>query len=80
LTLSGVAQRLGVCAATVYRLCATGALQHTRVLNSGMGRSGPLAGEGKRVAAYGAAAKGSTLLNVFGIGRETLEFVADRST
>ena len=39
-----------------------------------------LKGEGKSVAAYGAAAKGSTLLNVFGIGRETLEFVADRST
>jgi SAM-dependent methyltransferase len=39
-----------------------------------------LKAEGKRIAAYGAAAKGSTLLNVFGIGRETLEFVADRST
>lgn len=36
--------------------------------------------EGKRLAAYGAAAKGSTLLNCFGIGRETLEFVVDRST
>jgi hypothetical protein len=36
--------------------------------------------EGKRVAAYGASAKGSTLLNYYGIGRELLEFVADRST
>jgi SAM-dependent methyltransferase len=36
--------------------------------------------EGKRVAAYGAAAKGSTLLNVFGIGTDLIEFVADRST
>jgi SAM-dependent methyltransferase len=36
--------------------------------------------EGKRLAAYGAAAKGSTLLNYFGIGRETLEYVVDRST
>ncbi len=35
--------------------------------------------EGKRVAAYGASAKGSTLLNYCGIGRETLDFVADRS-
>jgi len=35
---------------------------------------------GKRLAAYGAAAKGSTLLNYFGIGRETLDFVVDRST
>lgn len=33
-----------------------------------------------RIAAYGASAKGSTLLNYCGIGRETLEFVADRST
>jgi SAM-dependent methyltransferase len=36
--------------------------------------------EGKKLAAYGAAAKGSTLLNYFGIGRESLDFVADRST
>ncbi len=35
--------------------------------------------EGKRIAAYGASAKGSTLLNYFRIGRETLEFVVDRS-
>lgn len=34
---------------------------------------------GRRLAAYGAAAKGSTLLNYCGIGRETLDFVADRS-
>jgi hypothetical protein len=39
-----------------------------------------LKGEGKRIAAYGASAKGSTLLNYFGIGRETLEYVVDRST
>ncbi len=36
--------------------------------------------DGKRIAVYGASAKGSTLLNYFGIGRETLDFVADRST
>jgi hypothetical protein len=35
---------------------------------------------GAKVAAYGASAKGSTLLNAFGIGRETLDFVVDRST
>lgn len=35
---------------------------------------------GKSIAAYGASAKGSTLLNYFGIGRETLDFVVDRST
>jgi SAM-dependent methyltransferase len=36
--------------------------------------------QGKSIAAYGASAKGSTLLNYFGLGRETLDFVADRST
>ncbi len=36
--------------------------------------------QGARIAAYGAAAKGSTLLNYFGIGKETLDFVVDRST
>jgi hypothetical protein len=39
-----------------------------------------LKGEGKRIAAYGASAKGSTLLNYVDIGRETLDFVVDRST
>jgi len=34
---------------------------------------------GDRIAAYGAAAKGSTLLNYMGIGSETLDFVVDRS-
>ena len=34
----------------------------------------------KKLAAYGASAKGSTLLNYMGIGRETLDFVVDRST
>ena len=38
-----------------------------------------LKAEGHRIAAYGAAAKGSTLLNSFGIGRDVLDFVADRS-
>jgi len=38
-----------------------------------------LRARGKRIAAYGASAKGSTLLNCFGIGPETLEFVVDRS-
>ena len=36
--------------------------------------------QGKSVAAYGASAKGSTLLNFFELGQETLDFVADRST
>ena len=35
--------------------------------------------QGKSVAGYGASAKGSTLLNFFGLGKGALEFVADRS-
>jgi hypothetical protein len=36
--------------------------------------------DGKRVAAYGASAKSTTLLNCFGIGAETIDYVVDRST
>jgi SAM-dependent methyltransferase len=36
--------------------------------------------QGKRVAAYGAAAKGSTLINYASIGREFVDFVVDRNT
>ena len=36
--------------------------------------------EGKRLAVYGASAKGSTLLNYFGIGKDTLDFVVDRNS
>jgi SAM-dependent methyltransferase len=39
-----------------------------------------LRAEGKRIAAYGAAAKGSTLLNYMDIGRELIEYVVDRNT
>jgi SAM-dependent methyltransferase len=35
--------------------------------------------EGHHVAAYGASAKGSTLMNAFGIDRGLIEFVVDRS-
>ncbi len=38
-----------------------------------------LKSQGHRVAAYGAAAKGATLLNAVGIGTDVLDFVADRS-
>lgn len=38
-----------------------------------------LKASGHTLAAYGASAKGSTLLNCLGIGRETLDFVVDRS-
>jgi SAM-dependent methyltransferase len=39
-----------------------------------------LKGLGKTVAAYGASAKGSTLLNFFGLGKEQIQFIVDRST
>ncbi len=39
-----------------------------------------LKSEGRRLAAYGASAKGSTLLNYFGIGAPELEYIVDRST
>ena len=35
--------------------------------------------QGARIAGYGAAAKGTILLNFAGVGREMLEFVADRN-
>lgn len=37
-------------------------------------------GAGKRIAAYGASAKGSTLLNYVGEAAKSVEFIADRST
>jgi SAM-dependent methyltransferase len=40
---------------------------------------GNLKSAGHRLAAYGAAAKGTILLNAFGLGCETLDFVADRN-
>jgi hypothetical protein len=38
-----------------------------------------LRSEGARIAAYGAPAKGNTLLNYCGIGTETIEFTVDRN-
>ncbi|MGH7504041.1 MAG: methyltransferase domain-containing protein [Longimicrobiales bacterium] len=38
-----------------------------------------LRADGARIAAYGAPAKGSTLLEYLGIGRETLAYIVDRS-
>jgi len=34
----------------------------------------------RRIAAYGASAKGSTLLNYFGLGADTIDYIVDRST
>jgi SAM-dependent methyltransferase len=54
-----------------------------RVLNLKQSLAGLLSDfkkQRKTVAAYGASAKGSTLLNFFGLGRGELDFVVDRST
>jgi SAM-dependent methyltransferase len=39
-----------------------------------------LRAQGSRIAVYGASAKGSTLLNYCGLGRDSLEYVVDRNT
>jgi SAM-dependent methyltransferase len=51
-----------------------------RLRDSLVGMLRDLKGQGRSIAAYGASAKGSTLLNFFQIGDETLDFVVDRST
>jgi SAM-dependent methyltransferase len=38
-----------------------------------------LKGEGKKIAAYSAPAKGNILLNYFGIGKQYLDFIVDKS-
>jgi hypothetical protein len=39
-----------------------------------------LKAQGKRIAVYGASAKGSTLMNYFGLDASLLDYVVDRST
>jgi len=39
-----------------------------------------LKSSGKRIAAYGAAAKGAIMLNYIGVGTDTIDFVVDRNT
>jgi SAM-dependent methyltransferase len=67
----------GVCALDPYRAFAARVTEIRRGLRGLLWR---LKASGKRIAAYGASAKGSTLLNYCGIGAETLDFVVDRST
>ena len=38
-----------------------------------------LKADGKRIVGYGASARGNTLLNYYGIGRETLDYIIDRN-
>jgi SAM-dependent methyltransferase len=53
-------------------------ISHLKVALAGLLQE--LRSQGRRIAAYGASAKGATLLNYFGIGASTLDFVVDRST
>jgi SAM-dependent methyltransferase len=70
-------QRWGVAGAQFYRSFAA---RVERLKNDLGGLLAEAKSKGARIAAYGAAAKGSTLLNYFKIGRETIDFIADRST
>jgi SAM-dependent methyltransferase len=45
-----------------------------------MARLKEIKADGKRIAVYGASAKGSTLMNFFGIDRAMIDYVVDRST
>lgn len=69
-------QRWGVAGAQFYRSFAA---RVERLKNDLGGLLAEAKSKGARIAAYGAAAKGSTLLNYFKIGRETIDFIADRS-
>jgi SAM-dependent methyltransferase len=51
----------------------------SRIKDELVGMMRQLKMEGKRIAAYGAAAKGSTLLNYTGIGADLIDFVVDRN-
>ncbi len=70
-------QRLGITGPDYYRDFGQRVEQLKRELVDLLGK---LKAGGKRIAVYGASAKGSTLLNYFGIGRDVLEYVVDRST
>lgn len=59
-----------------YAACAS---RFHRLMQALRARLAGLKSEGRRLAGYGASAKGSTLLNYCRLGRETLDFVADRS-
>lgn len=59
-----------------YKKFADEVLENRRALRELLGR---IRSEGKRVAGYGAPAKGNTLLNFMKIGRETLDYIVDDS-
>jgi hypothetical protein len=56
------------------------ALRVEALKKSLFGMLADLRSRGKRIAAYGAAAKGTTLINFVGIGEDLVDFVVDRNT
>jgi SAM-dependent methyltransferase len=68
--------RLGIDRFDYYRTFAEKVAGVKRALHALLGE---LKAAGRRIAAYGAAAKGSTLLNYMGIGTNLVEFVVDRN-
>jgi hypothetical protein len=76
-TLLAEEQDWGVCRPECYRAFGHRVEQLRSELTALLRR---LKQEGRRIAVYGASAKGSTLLNCFGLGAELLDFVVDRST
>jgi SAM-dependent methyltransferase len=54
--------------------------EETRAIKSELRRTlGDLHGEGKRIAGYGAPAKGNTLLSYLELGPDLIEYIADRN-
>jgi SAM-dependent methyltransferase len=76
-TLLAEEEALGVTSIAYYADFAR-RVEHVRATLVGLLRS--LKEEGKRIAAYGAAAKGATLINYCEIGPELIDFVVDRNT
>ncbi len=69
-------EKAGLAGPARFHAFAADVAEHRRRLRSFL--SG-LKARGARIAAYGAPAKGNTLLNYCGIGPETIEFVVDRN-
>jgi SAM-dependent methyltransferase len=75
-TLLAEEQAKGIASLAYYEGFAARVLEIKRSLRELLAQ---LKQQGKTIAAYGASAKGSTLINFFGLGRESLDFVVDRS-
>lgn len=69
-------RRLGIDTIEYYRDFAQ---RVTRFRSEMLGLLAALRAQGKRIAAYGAAAKGSILLNYLGLDASTIEFCVDRN-